>query len=59
MDPTANLQEQLMLSSRIIYQIENDRPVRLEDSHRLAELVVALDEWRRSGGFDPYTSPEA
>ena len=24
-------------------------------SNRLAELVLALDEWRRKGGFDPYT----
>lgn len=23
---------------------------------RLAELVIALDEWRRKGGFDPYTT---
>lgn len=26
---------------------------------RLAELVVALDEWRRKGGFDPSSSSSA
>ena len=27
-----------------------------DSGQRLAELVLALDEWRRKGGFDPYTT---
>lgn len=54
MDPKANLAEQLRLSSRIVYQYENEKPLNEENVYRLAELVIALDEWRRKGGFSPY-----
>jgi hypothetical protein len=56
MDPVANLQEQIRLAHDLLHGV--DLPDRYEISNRLAELVLALDEWRRSGGFDPYTKPE-
>lgn len=49
MDPHANLNEQREIALRIVvggaYEAEIER---------LAELVLALDEWRTGGGFDPY-----
>jgi hypothetical protein len=53
MDPNANLTEQRKLSALLMYQTENDRPVDLIDVLRLAELVIALDEWIARGGFLP------
>jgi hypothetical protein len=53
MDPTANLAEQLCIATRMQ---ENDDAGESPDTHdalRLAELVIALDEWIRSGGFLP------
>jgi hypothetical protein len=55
-DPNANLREQRELA-RSILEIDNireDSP----DEARLAELALALDEWRRTGGFDPYANAE-
>lgn len=49
MDPNANLKEQLELASRLVKAV-NPRP---NDVHRLAELVLAMDEWLRCGGFPP------
>ena len=49
MDPTANIDEQRRLAQRIL-----DGEASEADVDRLAELVLALDEWRRKGGFDPY-----
>lgn len=46
MDPTANLQEQLRIAKRIA----NGRDA---DSVRLADLVIALNEWITRGGFLP------
>lgn len=64
MDPHANIEEQRTLARKIIADYEADRgqygesgAVLDEDAHRLAELVLALDEWRAKGGFDPYTAP--
>jgi hypothetical protein len=60
MDPTANLTEQRELADRLLAAAagsENPRETAIEDSVRLAALVRALDEWRRSGGFDPYVGP--
>lgn len=55
MDPDANLKEQLGLARSLV----NDRSQYPEyDGARLAELVIALHEWRVAGGFDPY-SPQA
>lgn len=59
MGPTANLEEQLRISRKIVRKADEDRSDRpdfhydAEDIIRLAELVIALDEWKRSGGFDP------
>ena len=54
MDPNANLAEQLALAKQIIDDDER-QPVPHDgtDAHRLAELVLALDEWRHRGGFLP------
>lgn len=61
MDPVANLQEQRELAASILDDV--DRLERLDIGHldtgdvaRLAELVQALDEWRTTGGFDPYAT---
>ena len=49
MDPTRNLAEQLRLAKNI-----HDRLPFLDgDGERLADLVVALDEWLRKGGALP------
>lgn len=63
MDPKANLEEQLRLAAQIIAQLDDspDDSVStfVEDKAlRLAELVQALDGWRRKGGFDPYDGPQ-
>lgn len=50
MDPHANLEEQLAISGSVL-ATEDEWP---DEAVRLAELVVALHEWRRGGGFDPY-----
>ena len=54
MDPKANLEEQLRLASKIVEAHENDRLVRGQDVARLADLIIALDEWIRGGGFSPW-----
>jgi hypothetical protein len=54
MDPNANLAEQLKLAARIL-----DGAAPEEDAERLAELVLALDEWlRRSGGLPREWAPK-
>lgn len=55
MDPLENLNEQRLLATRILACVDGDQPIDANDVARLAELVVALDEWRLAGGFDPYT----
>ena len=64
MDPIANLKEQLEIAREIQtiwdaaaegYLGVTDRKTVSDKADRLAELVIALDEWRRKGGFDPYT----
>src|SRR4051812_28104654 len=57
MDPKANLEEQRRFAAELLnddYDQENP-PDFMSSALRLAELVQALDEWRRGGGFDPYT----
>jgi len=49
MDPTANLEEQLLLADEILREDE----LYNTDVIRLAELVVALHEWQLGGGFAP------
>ncbi len=57
MDPAANLSEQIEIAEEVIALADRDEPGErrlAELAERLAELVLALDEWRRRGGFDPY-----
>lgn len=49
MDPTANLKEQLELATQLIDTGEDVA----NRSYRLAELVLALNEWILKGGFLP------
>lgn len=64
MDPKANIDEQTSIAREIQRiedecpddgaQTENQAREIAENALRLAELVLAFDEWRRKGGFDPY-----
>ena len=54
MDPKTNLREQLQLARTIQHQWDHNKMPDIDDCARLCELVIALDEWRRKGGFDPY-----
>lgn len=50
MDPNENLKEQLKLANDIVNtDLEGDDL----DPMRLAELVLAMDQWMRAGGFPP------
>lgn len=53
MDQDANLAEQLELASHLIWAIDNDKDVSPIKAARLAELVIALNEWITSGGAWP------
>lgn len=58
MDPTANLAEQLRIAECFVDEDEDsmsasDMASSLHAAQRLAELVIALDEWVRKGGFLP------
>lgn len=57
MDPDENLKEQKLLADRIAnawaVDPNTDATFLLDDGERLAELVVALDEWIQKGGFLP------
>ncbi len=53
MDPDANLREQLELAQKLSEAEWEDIDDAREDVYRLAELVLALDEWIRKGGFHP------
>jgi hypothetical protein len=46
--PDANLEQQLQLAIRIVETGESNG-----EAYRLAELVLALDEWLLKGGFRP------
>jgi hypothetical protein len=48
MDPNANWEEQQRLAKKMLTSLPHP-----EDIERLCELVVALDEWARKGGFPP------
>src|SRR5579863_5967037 len=54
MDTKANLKEQLELAREIIRLDDNEQLADFTDTARLAELVLALDEWMRDGGFSPW-----
>jgi hypothetical protein len=49
MDPVENLKRQRELARLLL----NDNGT-LADAVELADLVIALDDWRLRGGFDPY-----
>jgi hypothetical protein len=51
MDPHANINEQRALVASLL---DGDDYIDTGDAVRLAELVLALDQWRTDGGFDPY-----
>lgn len=64
MDPKANIAEQVRLAASILARLDADTDDFLErvhqfaaDAGRLAELALALNEWRRYGGWDPYLRP--
>jgi acyl carrier protein len=50
MDPNANWEEQLEIAERLL---QGRLPFHEVDSLRLAELVLALNEWIQKGGFLP------
>ena len=52
MDPNANLKQQLQRALKILRDADSGRPDE-NDGLLLAELVQALDEWIRRGGFLP------
>ena len=60
MDPQANLEEQRQLSHENLnsehkeWEPDNMAQVWENRATRLAELVQAMDEWRKNGGADPY-----
>lgn len=54
MDPEANREEALDLARTLVKADEYaDTVALLEQSQRLAELVIAQDEWLSKGGFKP------
>lgn len=52
MDPDANLKEQLELAQEIV-DSEDTGFNHQAEAWRLAELVLALNEWMCRGGFSP------
>lgn len=65
MDPEANIREQLEIARQLRELLNPPELVTPEEgsdtglevialADRLSDLVIALDEWRRRGGFDPY-----
>jgi hypothetical protein len=68
MDPIANIRQQLDIAKRINAVMQSEfawgKPSSqvvglVTDASALADLVEALDEWRRDGGFDPYAKQRA
>ena len=53
MDPNANLDEQVSIAAALLKEWDFHGTVDIYDSARLAELVIALDEWIRKGGSLP------
>jgi len=54
MDPNENLTRQRELATALVEREPVEWRSATEAAEELAGLVLALDEWRRSGGFDPY-----
>ncbi len=57
MDPIANIFEATELARAIL--ANPNHGAKLLDGARLAELVIAMHDWRSNGGFDPYADPDA
>ena len=56
MDPNANLKEQIELAlaiARYKADLDLDRHPSPDQAERLAELVIALNDWIANGGFPP------
>jgi hypothetical protein len=53
MDPEANLKEQRELAQALVDTAEDGMQDHGHSAVRLAELVLALDEWIKKGGFLP------
>jgi hypothetical protein len=53
MDPTTNLRELLLIAKEIDETHHMTDEYTLQNGPRLAELVLALDEWIKKGGFMP------
>lgn len=66
MDPVVNLAEQREAAQRILGLIDEGTPDDADEvaaeivplAESLAQLALALDEWRGKGGFDPYVAPD-
>jgi len=66
MDPTANLLEAVKLARQLTSLIDGedyyeglrDPAPREDDVERLGELVIALHDWLKGGGFAPFSRPE-
>lgn len=61
MDPITNIAEQREIANAIVNEELRDPETGMSvgDLEHFASLVLALDGWRRSGGFDPYsTAPD-
>jgi hypothetical protein len=59
-DPTANITEQRKIAIHILDARGAHQEPQASDVDRLAELVLDLDQWLRSGGFlpAPWKQPE-
>ena len=61
MDPNANLEEQIKLATTLIESRYGSPEVEsaVWDATRLAELVLALNDWIKKGGFLPTSWQES
>jgi hypothetical protein len=53
MDPTANLEEQLRLAAKILFDMDKDVAPNKHDAYNLAMLVESLHNWMEKGGAKP------
>ncbi|TAL43759.1 MAG: hypothetical protein EPN91_05840 [Salinibacterium sp.] len=53
MDPDSNLRDQLRLAKQLLAEVDEGSQPDQDDIGRLAELVIALDNWIAGGGFLP------
>jgi hypothetical protein len=61
MDPHANVVEATSIAHALLARLDSHDNLgdTENDAVRLAELVIALHEWRTAGGFDPYADAQA